>query len=320
MDSTMTESAGIGERPIGRRRSDRIAGASNATQQAVEQAAVAARSELPVVVVGPDGGGRSHLARAIHAWSSRGEGPLVALSVAAMPERQQRSELFGSESGGDALKSGASAGALEAAANGSLLISDADRLSPAVRETLVEALRSGRFARDGGHGPIALRARVIATTATEDAALLGDLPLHTVRVAPLADRADDILPLAVHFLGLFAEEEGFRAVGFTPDARRCLIDEPWRGNVRELRERIRQAVRLAGDGAISVEALALATEGDEVPSFKEAKRSFETRYVKGLLRRCGGNISRAARLAKKDRKDFYDVIRRTGVDPQEFRS
>ena len=108
-------------------------------------------------------------------------------------------------------------------------------------------------------------------------------------------------------------------VGFTGDARRWLVEERWPGNARELSERIRHAVRLAGDGAISAEALLLAMESEEVPSFKEAKRAFETRYVEGLLRRCGGNISRAARLAKKDRKDFYDVIRRTGVDPSQFR-
>ena len=79
-------------------------------------------------------------------------------------------------------------------------------------------------------------------------------------------------------------------------------------------------MHLAGQGAISAEALLLGADGAEVLSFKEAKRAFETRYVTGLLRRCKGNISRAARLAKKDRKDFYDVIRRTGVDPQQFRS
>ena len=91
------------------------------------------------------------------------------------------------------------------------------------------------------------------------------------------------------------------------------------GNVRELAERIRQAIKLAGNGSVTAEALMLAADGEKVPSFKEAKRAFETRYVVGLLRRCGGNISRAARLAKKDRKDFYDVIRRTGVNPQDFR-
>jgi two-component system response regulator GlrR len=90
--------------------------------------------------------------------------------------------------------------------------------------------------------------------------------------------------------------------------------------VLELRERVRQAVRLAGRGAVGAEALLLARDGDPLPSFKEAKRAFETRYVQTLLRRCGGNISRAARLAKKDRKDFYDVIRRTGVNPEDFRA
>jgi two-component system response regulator GlrR len=78
-------------------------------------------------------------------------------------------------------------------------------------------------------------------------------------------------------------------------------------------------LHLSGSGALSAEALMLSTEGEDVPSLKDAKRAFETRYVEGLLRRCSGNISRAARLAKKDRKDFYDVIRRTGVDPTEFR-
>jgi len=110
------------------------------------------------------------------------------------------------------------------------------------------------------------------------------------------------------------------AVGFTSEARSALLAETWPGNVRELGERVRQAVRLAGNGAVSAEALLLASpDAEQVPSFKEAKRAFETRYVIGLLRRCAGNISRAARLAKKDRKDFYDVIRRTGIDPTEFR-
>ena len=116
------------------------------------------------------------------------------------------------------------------------------------------------------------------------------------------------------------QELGVKPVGFTADARSALLSEDWLGNVRELSERVRQAIRLSGGGAISAEALLLAADGEQVPSFKDAKRAFETRYVTGLLRRCKGNISRAARLAKKDRKDFYDVIRRTGVDPQQFRS
>jgi two-component system response regulator GlrR len=271
------------------------------------------------LISGPQGGGKEHVARAIHAWSDRADASVVALRAAGTPELLQSRELFGARESAELLLSGDHRGAIESAADGTLLVDRIDCLGASVREALIQALKAGSYHREGETNALSMRAWVIATTENSDTSLLGDLSVQTVEVAPLSERTEDILPLAAHFLGIFAAEEGVKPVGFTADARRCLTDEPWPGNVRELRERVRQAVRLAGDGVISVEALMLAAEGDDVPSFKEAKRGFETRYVKGLLRRCGGNISRAARLAKKDRKDFYDVIRRTGVNPQEFR-
>jgi two-component system response regulator GlrR len=161
-----------------------------------------------------------------------------------------------------------------------------------------------------------LRARLLLASGGNELAV----PHSRVEIAPLSERSEDIPALAAEFLAGTAQERGIQPVGFTAEARRWLVAESWPGNVRELRERVRQALLLAGSGAISIEALMLSNEGDEIPSFKEAKRGFETRYVESVLRRCGGNISRAARLAKKDRKDFYDVIRRTGVNPQDFRS
>jgi two-component system response regulator GlrR len=160
---------------------------------------------------------------------------------------------------------------------------------------------------------------IVSAESQLDPSPFGEVGHHAITLLPLTERREDVLPLAAHFMRLAADEEEIAPVGFTSDARNALLTEPWVGNVRELGERVRQAVKLAGNGAISAEALLLASEGDNIPSFKDAKRAFETRYVVGLLRRCGGNISRAARLAKKDRKDFYDVIRRTGVDPAEFR-
>ena len=316
---TDTQDINSPTRPSGRRRSDRVVGASRATQDAVDQAAAAARSSATVVVGGPSGSGRGHLARAIHAWSSRAGRVLTAFSAAATPEEEQQRELFGCTEAAEPLLDGSQEGALSRAGDGSLLIEDIDLLSPAALGAVVQAIKDTGFTRVGETQSIQLRARVLLTTQNSGLDALQNANAHYIRLAPLSDRPEDVLPLAAHFLAEHAAQEGARPIGFTGDARRWLVEEPWLGNVRELSERIRHAVRLAGDGAISAEALLLAMESEEVPSFKEAKRAFETRYVEGLLRRCGGNISRAARLAKKDRKDFYDVIRRTGVDPSQFR-
>jgi len=308
------------ERPTGRRRSDRIVGAGRATQQVVDQAVAAARVELPVLVTGPAGVGKEHLARAIHAWSNRGAGPFVAVSCSAVNEALLGREIFGCAAGVYPLLQEGYSGALARGASGTVFIEEIDKLPDGPRRTLLAALSDGNFQAEGSSSKTPIQTRVIATALGKpEVSPFGEFPHHSIEMLPLAERREDILPLAAHFLRLLADEAGLNAVGFTSDARTALLAELWPGNVRELFERVRQAVQLAGDGAISAEALLLAGELDEVPSFKEAKRAFETRYVVGLLRRCGGNISRAARLAKKDRKDFYDVIRRTGVNPAEFR-
>jgi two-component system response regulator GlrR len=260
---------------------------------------------------GPSGSGRRHIARAFHGWSPQATGPLLEVSAAGLLEDQQAQALFGD---------GRSVSPMEEAARGILLVQDADELAPSLRERLTDALRTRQIGATGGGEAGTLKARVVLTAGVDGEKAFPGLALKCVHVLGLAQRKEDILPLAAHFLGEISAEEGIEPVGFTTDAAQALIKENWTGNVRELRERVRQALMLSGHGALSVEALMLAQEGDEILSFKEAKRAFETRYVEGLLRRCSGNISRAARLAKKDRKDFYDVIRRTGVEPSHFRS
>jgi len=310
----------LAERPVGRRREDRIVGASRATQNVLEQASSAARSPLPVLIWGQPGSGREFVARAIHAWGPRAGAPFVTLACGAIPDALQAREMFGCADGVHALLPAAHDGLLARADAGTAFLDDLDRLRPEPRDALRRALAEGSFLREGASTKEPVRARVIATASAPLAAEpFGELPHHRIELLPLAERREDVLPLAAHFLAAFSEELRTPAIGFSPDARAYLLAETWPGNVRELRARVREAARLCGGGAISAEALLLAAEDDDIPSFKDAKRAFEARYVMGLLRRCGGNISRAARLAKKDRKDFYDVIRRTGVDPSNFR-
>ena len=308
------------ERATGRRRSDRIVGVGHASQLVTDQAMAAARVDLPLLVTGPAGSGKEHISRAVHAWSSRAANPFVVVACSAVDASLLGRELFGCAAGVYPLLQEAHVGVLTRADSGTLLIDEFDKLPDAVRSNLVTAIKQGTYQPEGGSSASTLRARIIVTALEKpERSLLEDIPHHSIELRPLSERKEDILPLAAHWLRLAADEVGVKPVGFTSDARDALLTEPWPGNVRELAERIRQAVQLAGDGAISAEALLLAGDLENVPSFKEAKRAFETRYVVGLLRRCGGNISRAARLAKKDRKDFYDVIRRTGIDPTDFR-
>jgi two-component system response regulator GlrR len=303
--------------PAGKRREDAIVGASEATRKLIAQATAAARSELAVWLAGPPGSDREGVARAIHAASARARGELVTLVCSAIPEALQERTLFGCAAGHYPAIPGAHVGVLERASGSTLFVDGIDALRPAVRDKLVHAVAIKSFRREGESADRALSAKVVLATDANATSALAQIPHHEIRLVPLAQRREDVLALAAHYLRSFADEAGVPAVGFTADARDCLVDEPWTGDVLELRARIREAVRLNGSGALTAESLLLAR--DKAPSFKEAKRAFERRYVEGLLRRCEGNISRAARLARKDRKDFYDVLRRTGIDPSSFR-
>jgi two-component system response regulator GlrR len=306
-------------RRTGRRREDRIVAASAAAQRAIDQATVAARGAQPVLVRGAPGSGKSMLARAVHAWSAVADGPLETLACGTVPEPLQARELFGCAAGTYPALPDAHIGALERAAGGTLLLEAIESLAPPVLASLGRTLASGLLRPEGGGDERPLRARLVATTDRGPGGASFGVPCLEVELPPLAERREDVLPLAAHFLALAAEEAGVEVVGFSAEARAALLEETWPGNVAELRERVRQAVRLGRGGAVSAEALLLAAPSERVPSFREAKRAFEARYVETVLRLCDGNISQAARLARKDRKDFYDVIRRTGIDPSQFR-
>ena len=198
------------------------------------------------------------------------------------------------------------------------------------------ALEEGRFRRLGSGESLPLDCRLIAsstetleglTSSGRVAPELSRRLVLNIEIDALRDRREDILPLAAHALAAAREEieqelgRACSVTGFTREALERLREHDWPGNERELREQIRSALRLARGEEVGPEDLLLGGESTgEIPSFRDAKRAFEREYVTRILQLCKGNISRAARIAKKDRKDFYDVMRRNSIKPQDFRN
>jgi two-component system response regulator GlrR len=302
----------------------------------LEQVAVAGRGRFHLHVSGEEGVEKDLVARLVHDASEWAEGGFFALDAALVPETLVGRELFGNERAAIASLPGESIGALGRFSGGTVLVDHVESLPKELQQTLAVALHDGRFRRMGGSTPYALECRVIGASAEPLAALVQSgrivpelaerLRLLEIHLPALRERREDVVPLAVQALASARDEvehELARPVkvrGFTREALERLRDYAWPGNERELRELIRAAVRLARGEEIGADDLMLSPEsGDDVPSFRDAKRKFERDYVARVLRLCKGNISRAARIAKKDRKDFYDVMRRNQINPAEFR-
>jgi len=330
---------------------DDIVGGSPAARRLRKQVKAAARDDLPVWIDGPPGGDAAQVARAIHRQSPRRRQALEVLDCAAVPAPLLGRALLGCARGFYPALPEAHTGALRRAGGGVLLIESAGALPAELREALLGALDTGRYRSEGG-AERSLAARLMLATieggggavseggaggasSAEGAAEggsaggrstgagsaggespLGARPHHALRIAPLSQRRPDIALLAAGELRRLAAERGAE-IRLSADALAALEAEPWPGDMAELRARIRNALPLCDGATLDAEALLLAAPVP--PSFKQAKRAFEARYARALLRRCRGNISRAARLAGKDRKDFYEVLRRSGIPPGDFR-
>jgi two-component system response regulator GlrR len=320
-----------------RRRSDRLIGTSRALQRALEQIAVAGRGRFPVFISGEDGTDKDLIARLVHDASEWVTGGFFALDASLVPEPLLMREILGTEAGAITALPAAADGAFARVGAGTVLIEHIEAMAKDLQARLAEAIERNAYRRAGGSAELPLDARLIATSTDSVDGLAGSgrlvpelsakLRLLEIRLPPLRERREDILPLAAHVLSHvrdeIAREQGAPCgiLGFSRDALERLREHHWPGNERELREQIRAAVRLARGDELGPEDLLLVPESsDEISSFREAKRAFEREYVTRVLRLCDGNISRAARIARKDRKDFYDVMRRNAINPSDFRS
>ncbi len=289
-----------------------------------------------MLITAEEGVDKELVGRLIHAASEWATGSFFALDASLVPESLLGRELFGSEAGAIASLPMVADGALSRVGGGTALLEHIESVPKDLQQILALALEEGRFRRLGGGEFLPLDCRLIAsstetleglTSSGRVAPELSRRLVLNIEIDALRDRREDILPLAAHALAAAREEieqelgRTCSVTGFTREALERLREHNWPGNERELREQIRSALRLARGEEVGAEDLLLGGEStDEILSFRDAKRAFEREYVTRILRLCKGNISRAARIAKKDRKDFYDVMRRNSIKPQDFRN
>lgn len=293
---------------------------SAAMRRVVETAAVVAPSNAPVLILGESGAGKEMIAQLIHRWSSRASGPMVAANCAGLPESLIESELFGHTKGAFTGADAVRQGFFRAAHGGTLFLDEIGELPLHLQPKLLRALESGQITPVGSDVPIKVDTRLVAATnrdlaeAVQAGRFRDDLyyRINVVEliVPPLAERSDDLLPLASKFAGEFSGGP----VRLSPQATQCLLAHRWPGNVRELRNAIQRACLLCRGDIIMPEHLppkiaALTTVPGEnsIPAGRLSQ--VERATILATLEECGGNRTHAAKKLGISRRALIYKIR-----------
>ena len=296
------------------------------------EAWMVARSDASVLLRGDSGSGKEMLAQAIHRASPRAHKPFIAVNCGAIPEALLESELFGHVKGAftDAVTN--HKGLFLAADGGTLLLDEIGDMPPALQVKLLRVLQERAVRPVGSSQSHPIDVRIISATHRDlEAALAAGqfrqdlyyrLNVVTLTLPALGDRREDIPLLANHFLHRLAAKYGRRLSGFAPEAIKALIAAPWPGNVRQLYNVVEQVCALATTPLVPLSLVqrALRTPSIEVLTYAEAKQRFERDYLVGLLKLTDGNVADAARLADRNRTEFYRLLQKHELTPGHFQS
>jgi two-component system response regulator GlrR len=295
------------------------------------RARLVATVDTTVLITGDTGTGKEVLAEAIHAASPRCASPFVAVNCSALPQELLESELFGHEKGAFTGAVTRHEGLFPAANGGTLFLDEIGDMPLPLQAKLLRVLQDFKVRPVGSTASIPVDVRIISATHhnLEDLVEQGDfredlfyrlsvIPLH---MPSLRDRREDIPLLADHFLSRIGEHAGRTPKRFAPDASRFLLGADLPGNVRQLQNLVEQCSILSPSNIIpaTLVAQALREKSIGIPTLDEAKQSFERRYLIGLLRSAEGNVSTAARMAGRNRTEFYKLLGRYDLDPTRFR-
>jgi two-component system, NtrC family, nitrogen regulation response regulator GlnG len=312
-------------------------------------------NDLSVLILGESGTGKELVAEAIHQLGHRKTGPFVPVNTAAIPRELIESELFGHEKGAFTGAVARSIGKFEQAHGGTLFLDEIGDMPAEAQTRLLRALQSGKIRRVGGREEIAVDVRIVAATNRDLAPMIAEgsfredlyyrLNVVPLRLPPLRERASDVEPLARHFLRQ-AAAEGLPQRRLTSEAVELLARQPWRGNVRELKNFLFRAALLAREEALDAEGVAALLEQsplatDETPApdladavtcwlqaeqppdgalYHTALAAFERPLFEFALKRTGGNQVRAARLLGINRNTLRKRLSDLAIEPEAFSS
>jgi DNA-binding NtrC family response regulator len=318
-----------------RLRLDNVVGTDPRMQAIFKTVKAVADTRTTVLITGESGTGKTLLARALHALSSRKHGPFVEVNCGALPETLLESELFGHQKGSFTGAVRDKIGKFEAAAGGTIFLDEIGTSSPAFQVKLLRVLQDRVIERVGDTRTIPVDVRVVLATnkdlelAVQKGEFREDLyyriQVVSIEMPPLRQRRADVQALAEHFLRRFAHEHGRPQLQFTDRALAALLSAPWPGNVRQLENVVERAVVLCQGATIDVadlpatlQARPPASEVAPLPSgppgpLKEALAGPEKRIIEQALAHCGGNREQAAKLLAINRSTLFHKLRKFGI-------
>jgi len=302
-----------------------LVGQSAAIQHLRKQTGKVAQANAPVLIWGESGSGKELTAHAIHNFSTRANGPFIAVNCGAMPASLIQSELFGYERGAFTGAAKEKLGLIESAAGGTLFLDEIGDLPLELQTNLLRFLQEGTITRVGSSRSIEVDVRVIAAShmRLEEAVKAGhfreDL-LYRLNVLPLTvpalrERKEDLALLTSHFFKVFARDKGPRLTGFSNRAMLAMNAHDWPGNVRELINRIRRAMVMSEGRLITPEDLDLHMPTTLVngEALVDARVRAERDAIYVCLLSSGNNISRAARDLGVSRMTLYRLMEKHGI-------
>ena len=291
-----------------------------------------AHSEVSVFIHGESGTGKELIAQAIHDASPRSGKKFVAVNCSAIPEDLLESELFGHCKGAFSGASTSRKGLFEEADGGSLFLDEIGDMPTAFQAKLLRVLQEGEIRPVGSNNTIHVDVRVISASHQDLQHLSSEgkfrmdlyyrLNVVTLSLPRLAERPEDISLLANHFITSTHSRTKTIAKGLSSDALELLVTYQWPGNVRQLRNVIEHACTFATTPLIPVSLIekALQEKQKSLLSFNDAKKNFERDYLIKLLQLANGNVTEAARLAKRNRTEFYRLLDRHALKAAQFKT